>query len=240
MMTGATLNAAGILLGGMLGLMVARQFSNATQVALRGMMGIITVYLSLRITWSGLHAGNAPLLKQLAIVLLALTFGRALGRLLHIQKLLNQVGQFARTRLAEATPDDPDRLYHGFAVCTLLFCAAPLGAVGSVLSGLANDWEPLVIKSVMDCIAAMGFAVAFGPGVMLSALPVFVFQGTLVIAAQQFGPFMQSHHLIDATVAVGGLLVFCVSLVILELKKIEVGDYLPSLVVAPFIAWLWH
>src|SRR5579871_199605 len=126
MMTGATLNAAGILLGGMLGLMVARQFSNATQVALRGMMGIITVYLSLRITWSGLHAGNAPLLKQLAIVLLPLTFGRALGRLLHIQHLLNQVGQFARPRLAEATPDDPDRLYHGFAVCTLLFCAAPL------------------------------------------------------------------------------------------------------------------
>jgi len=33
---------------------------------------------------------------------------------------------------------------------------------------------------------------------------------------------------------------FCVSLVILELKKIELGDYLPSLIFAPLFTWLWH
>jgi len=38
--------------------------------------------------------------------------------------------------------------------------------------------------------------------------------------------------------AVGGLLVFCVALVVLELKKFELGDYLPSLVTAPLVTWL--
>jgi uncharacterized membrane protein YqgA involved in biofilm formation len=33
-------------------------------------------------------------------------------------------------------------------------------------------------------------------------------------------------------------LVFSVALVILELKKIELADYLPSLIFAPLLAWL--
>ena len=39
--------------------------------------------------------------------------------------------------------------------------------------------------------------------------------------------------------AVGGLLVFCVAMVILELKRFELADYLPSLAVAPLVAWIW-
>ena len=39
--------------------------------------------------------------------------------------------------------------------------------------------------------------------------------------------------------AAGGLLVFSVALVILELKKIELADYLPSLIFAPLLAWVF-
>jgi uncharacterized membrane protein YqgA involved in biofilm formation len=46
--------------------------------------------------------------------------------------------------------------------------------------------------------------------------------------------------LIDAVNAVDGLLIFCVAMIILELKKIQVADYYPSLVFAPLLAWwLW-
>jgi uncharacterized membrane protein YqgA involved in biofilm formation len=47
--------------------------------------------------------------------------------------------------------------------------------------------------------------------------------------------------LIDAINAADGLLVFCVAMIILELKKIEVADYLPSLAFAPLLTWwLWR
>jgi len=39
--------------------------------------------------------------------------------------------------------------------------------------------------------------------------------------------------------ATGGLLIFSVALVILQLKKIALADYLPSLVYAALIKWLW-
>ena len=40
--------------------------------------------------------------------------------------------------------------------------------------------------------------------------------------------------------ATGGMLVFCIALIILELKRIELADYLPSLIFAPLITWVWR
>ena len=240
MMTGTSLNALGILTGALLGLILMHQFSASTQVAIRGLMGVITVFIGLRITWFSL-TGNAPqILKELVIVILALGLGRMTGSLVGIQTNLNRLGRIASDRFAAARPDDPNRLYHGFTVCTLLFCAGPLGPIGSVLAGLTDDWQPLAIKMVMDGLAAMGFACVFGGSVALSALPVFVFQGALTLAAHCCRPFLETNHLLDATNAVGGLMVFCVALVILQLKKLDLGDYLPSLLAAPLIAWLWQ
>jgi hypothetical protein len=53
-------------------------------------------------------------------------------------------------------------------------------------------------------------------------------------------PFLEAHNLADSVNAVGGLLVFSVALVILRLKRIQLADYLPSLVFAPLLTWLWR
>jgi len=46
--------------------------------------------------------------------------------------------------------------------------------------------------------------------------------------------------LLDAVNATDGLLIFCVALIILEVKKVRVADYLPSLIFAPLLMrWLW-
>jgi uncharacterized membrane protein YqgA involved in biofilm formation len=48
---------------------------------------------------------------------------------------------------------------------------------------------------------------------------------------------LEAHDLVDSVNAPGGLLVFCVALVILELKRIELADYLPSLAFGPLLTW---
>jgi len=44
-LTGTVLNAVGILIGSLMGMMMARQFSASSQLAWRGVMGIVTVIL---------------------------------------------------------------------------------------------------------------------------------------------------------------------------------------------------
>jgi len=52
-------------------------------------------------------------------------------------------------------------------------------------------------------------------------------------------PFLRAHGLLDSVNAVGGLIVCTVGVVIFEIRRVELADYLPSLAVAPLITWLW-
>jgi uncharacterized membrane protein YqgA involved in biofilm formation len=240
LMTGAMLNAVGILIGGLLGLMLSRQFSATTQLALRGLMGVMTIVIGLHLTYSGLNGNAFQIFKQVVILVLALMLGKFVGKLLRIQSTLNRLGQSASQRFAAARPNDPNRVSEGFTVCALLFCAGPLGPIGAVQDGLMGYWQPLAIKMVMDGLAAMGFVCIFGWGVLLSAIPVFVYQGTITLAVHTLEPFLRTHNLLDSLSAIGGMLIFCVALIILELKKLELADYLPSMVMAPLITWVWR
>ena len=237
-MTGTVLNAVGILLGSFLGLMLSRQFSNSTQIAWRGLMGIVTVVLGLHVTVTGLHGTAGEVLRNVLVLVLALTLGRITGRVLHIQQGLNRLGRYASGRFSQVRKEDPQRFNEGFVVCAVLFCAGPLGIIGAVQDGLGGNWQPLAVKMVMDGLAAMGFVTVYGPGVAFSAVPVFVYQGTITLLVHRIEPWLQQNQLIDSVNVVSGMLILCVAFVILELKKIQLGDYLPSLAMAPLLTWV--
>lgn len=239
-MTGSILNAIGIVVGGLLGMIMARQFSPSLQVGLRGLIGVFTVIEAMQLVWMGLNGSFLQVFKQVLIMILALMFGRIAGRILHVQRGLNWLGQYATRRFECVRRDDPNRWSEGFTICTLLFCAGPLGTIGAVADGALGQWQPLAIKMVMDGLAAMGFVCIFGSGVLLSALPVLVYQGTITLLVHRLEPTLQEHGLLNSVSAVGGMLVFCVALIVMELKKIELGDYLPSLAMAPLLTWLWR
>ena len=236
---GTILNAAGILIGGIIGLTVTRQLSPARQFALKGILGLLVIYVGLKTTLTSLGGGLWPITKQLLIVVLALTFGRLTGKLLRLQSLSNRLGQYAKQKIAAAGGADAHRFSEGFITCTLLFCVGPMAILGAVQDGLAGQWQTLGIKAVMDGLATMAFVATFGWGAMMAVVPVVVYQGTLTLAAKILEPFLQQHALMNSLNATGGLLVFCIALVILELKKVELADYLPSLAFAPLLTWLW-
>ena len=113
-MLGTILNVAAILIGAIAGLMVKKQPSGATQSFFKVALGALTVYFGLRLTWLGLNGSFWQVLKQIGIVLLALMLGNLTGKLLRLQKTSNRIGQFARDRMAAATPDNPQRFSDGF------------------------------------------------------------------------------------------------------------------------------
>ena len=238
-MIGTALNVAGILIGGVAGLARRKPLSPAHESFFKVALGAFTVFYGLRLTWMSLNGSFLQILKQLLIAVLALMLGKMAGRLLRLQKMSNRLGRDARERIAAAKPADPRRLSEGFKTCAALFCAAPLAILGPVQDGLSGYYYPLAVKAVIDGLATMGFVSLFGWGVMLAALPVLAFQGTITLVCAQFlKPLLETHSLVDPVNATGGLLVFCVALVILELKRIELADYLPSLAFAPLLAWV--
>jgi uncharacterized membrane protein YqgA involved in biofilm formation len=237
---GTYLNVAGIVAGGATGLTRKKPLSNASQVFFKTLLGVLTIFFGLRLTWISLNGSAGQILKQFGVVLLALSLGKIIGGMVHLQKSSNRLGQFARDKIAAAQPGDTGNFMAGFKVCTGLFCAAPIGILGAIHDGLSGYFAPLAIKAAMDALAGMGFASIFGWGVLFSAVQVLVFQGTISMACSQFLlPWLNAHGLTDSVNATGGILIFSIALVIFEVRKIQVTDYLPSLVIAPLLTWWW-
>jgi uncharacterized membrane protein YqgA involved in biofilm formation len=98
----------------------------------------------------------------------------------------------------------------------------------------------LGIKAVMDGLAMMGFVRMFGLGAVLSALPVFVFLSVISLGTMVYvEPLLRTTGLTDCVNMTGGLLLTVMSLVMFEVKKVELADYLPALVAAPLLTWIW-
>jgi len=236
-MIGSLLNAAAILLFGAGALIVRRQPSARLQNALKGLLGVITIIVGLRATVISLGGGWLHVGKQVLIILFALSFGRVIGQLLHLQKLSNRLGEYAKERLDQESPAG-SRFNDGFITASLLFCVAPLAFIGAVQDGMNGYWQTLAVKAAMDGLTVLAFVSVFGWGVLLASLPVLAYQGTLSLGAR----FLAQHldpSLISAAHATAGMVVFSAGLVVLELKRISLTDYLPAIAVAPLIAWLW-
>ena len=237
-MVGTILNALAIIVGGVVGL-VTKPLSHRAESYWKVILGVFTLFYGLRLTWVSLNGSIWQILKQLLIVILALGLGRWTGSLLNLQKLSNSLGQNARERISNSATGKP-AVSEGFNICATLFCAAPIGIYGAVADGLSEYWYPLAVKAVIDGLTAMGLARLFGWSVAMAALPVLAFQGTITLVCSEWlGPFLRQHHLVDIINATDGLLIFCVSLVVLQIKKVALADYFPSLVFAGLIgAWV--
>jgi uncharacterized membrane protein YqgA involved in biofilm formation len=239
---GPLFNTSAILVGGLLGFTVRDRLTIRQESFLKIGLAIFTVYYGLRLSCLSLAGTGGHVLKLSIITLVALTVGKIIGRLLRLQSFSNRLGKRARDWLQSGVEGKKARFNDAFLTGTILFCTAPLGIVGALADALTPNGYPypLMIKGIMDGMATMAFVRLLGPGVILAALPVLVLQGTVFkLAGSPWASSLRTQDLLDPILAVCGILIFCVALIILELKKVPLAEYLPSLVVAPLAAWIF-
>ncbi len=232
---GTVINVAGIVVGGLIGLSAKRDLSSRHQLFLKTLLGVLALYTGFRMVWLSVGGTLGRTLLQLLAALLALVIGNQIGRLLGIQRQVNELGRYARERYTRARESGRGDFSDGFVTCSILFCVGPLAILGALQEGLHRDPRTLVIKAVMDALATVAFVRVFGGGAILSALPVLAYQGTLTLLARWLRPVLENPALIDGVGATGGLLVAMTSLLILEVHKVRLGDYLPALLIAPLL-----
>ena len=234
-MTGAFLNALGILLGALLGLAGRGDFSARTQSWLRSALGAFTAFCGLQLVWQNVSGGLASVLKQIFLAGLGVVLGSLLGKLLGLQKISNWLGRRAAARLNGAGKNP----LAGLVSATVLFCAAPLGWLGATTDGLGDYFFPFALKAVMDGLAMAGWVKFFRWPVALAAVPVFFFFNGLTLAVHLWAqPWLAANHLLPAVNLAAGLVICATVLVVLEIRRVELANYLPALVVAPLLAKL--
>jgi uncharacterized protein len=242
--TGAFINALGILVGGLLGLTALQPLSLRLQVFFRSLLGVGTVFFGLQLVWVSVSGTFLSAAKQLFIAALAVTLGFWTGKLLRLQKLSNRLGRYAAGLIASAQSAPAHKIRDGFLACVILFCAAPLGLVGAVTDGLpAGDNQTgffylLAVKAAMDGLAMTGFVKTFGWPSALSAFPVFAFLSGITLACRLWAwPWLATNELVAPVNAAAGLIACAIALMIFEVRRVELANFLPGLALAPLLAW---
>jgi uncharacterized protein len=236
---GTALNVATVLVGSSIGVLLGHRLPERTRSVVTDGLGLVTLLVA-ALSASAIVdpalaravGSSAPVL----IVLGAVLIGGIIGSLLRIEERLDGIGDAIRRRLpmAEGGKSGHDRFVEGFVTASLVFCVGPLTVLGSLDDGLGRGIDKLALKATLDGFASIAFAASLGWGVAASALAIIVVQGSLTALAAVVGGLLPEAHLLAVT-ATGGLLLVGVSLRLLKIKQVPVGDLLPALIVAPLL-----
>jgi uncharacterized membrane protein YqgA involved in biofilm formation len=220
-LSGTLLNAATVLIGGLIGTKLGANLPERLRANVVGGLGMFTVILGVQ---------SAIQTQNVIILLFAILLGGLAGSALSLDARLRALGDALQRRFAARG----GRVSEAFVTASIVFCVGPLTFLGAIQNGISGDAHLLVIKSVLDGFAALAFAASLGWGVLLSVTTILVYQGTLAAAASLFANAF-TDPMIREMSAAGGALVLGVGLRLLEIKDVQVADFLPAIVIAPAI-----
>jgi hypothetical protein len=230
-MTGTLINVIAILAGTLVGALVGDRLPDRLRRRVLDGLGLITLVLGvdLALAWRDTNA---------LFVLGGVLLGGLAGEALAIEDRLERAGDRLQARIERHRGED-GRVSEAFFTASLLFCVGPLAVVGSIQDGLTGDYDALATKALLDGFASIALAASLGPGVAFAALSVFVYQGALTLGAGLFDSLLtEGSDALAALTSAGGVLIIGISLRLLDLKDVKVGNFLPALLFAPALVGL--
>ena len=172
---------------------------------------------------NSLETGN------MLLVIISLVLGGIIGQALGIEKKLDALGMLAQEKMKG---DENSTISQGFVTASLIFCVGAMAIVGSLDAGIKGSYLTLYAKSMLDGITSIVLASTLGIGVVFSAVSVFLYQGAITLASGFLSPFL-SEMVIGEMTAIGGILIIGIGLSLLKIRKFNIGNLLPAILIPP-------
>ncbi|MEB3750661.1 MULTISPECIES: DUF554 domain-containing protein [Geobacillus] len=228
---GTIVNGLSIVAGALIG-KAFRRIPDRVKETVMGGIGLAVALL-------GVQMGMKS--EQVLVVIISLVFGGILGEWWDWEEKLNRLGRWLEKKVG----GNGGSIAQGFVSATLLFVIGAMAIVGALDSGLRGDHSVLYTKSILDGFASVILTTTLGIGVIFSALPVMVYEGSIALLATQIERFVPKSVLdsfIAESTATGGILIMAIGLNMLGVTNIRVANLLPSIVVtagAVFLLSFW-
>ena len=221
---GTIANAAAIVAGSLVGLIMHGRFPENVRTIVFQALGLAVMLIGLQMALKM----DRPLIMVFSLVL-----GGIAGELLRVEDRLEALGE----RLKGALRSRNALFTDGFVSASILYCVGSMAILGALDDGLRNDPTILLTKATLDGFAAIALASTYGVGVMFSAVPILIYQGAMTLAAGSVRAFV-TPQLLGSLTAVGGLLIVAIGINLLGLARIKVGNLLPALVAAALLSFV--
>lgn len=234
--TGTLINIAGIILGGLIGILFGKKITSRYQDTLMKSNGVCVMFVGIggaiekmiTITQGQLVSGNT------IMIVVCFAVGSLIGEIINIELRIEQFGKWIK----ENTGNSNDSLFiNGFVTTSLTVCIGAMAVVGAIEDGLLRDYSTLALKAVLDSIIVCVMSASLGKGCIFSAIPVALFQGTITVLAKFIQPVMTESALSNLSLT-GSILIFCVGVNLIWEKKFKPANMLPATIISVIWALL--
>ena len=220
-MLGTYVNVIAIIVGSLIGLLFGSKLSVKYTKTIQEAMALAIIAIGVM---------SAIKMTEPVLIFVSLLIGALIGEFIGLDNLLTRLGTFLQTKFKSGN------ISKGFITATLVYCVGALAIYGSIESGINGDHSTLYLKSVIDGITSIIFASTLGLGVLLSAIPVLIYQGSITLLASFVGSNIPDIAITNMT-AIGGILLVGIALNILNITKIRLTNLIPALFI-PIIYYL--
>lgn len=224
---GTLVNVAAVIAGGTAGVFVKKGLPERFKRIIIQAIGLSVLMIGISGVLQGMFkTADDGKLDRLYIMtmIFSMIIGGIIGEAINIEKKLDNMGNWFQKRLSK----EGSSFSEGFVTASLLFCVGAMAIVGSLEDGLMGNPNTLFAKSILDGVISIVFASTLGIGVAFSALSLLVYQGSITLLAFWIKPWL-TDMVISQMSLVGSVLIFCIGINILEIRKIQVGNLLPAI-----------
>lgn len=233
---GTIINAVGILLGGICGMLFGKKMKQRYQDTLMRATGVCILFIGIGGAMEKmLTLGADGLVSSGSMILIvSVALGSIIGEIINIEYGMQRFGEWLK--LISKSEGDLS-FVDAFVTASLTVCIGAMAIVGAIRDGIYGDPSILAAKAMIDFIIILIMTASKGKGCMFSAIPVFIFQGAITLLSAFIEPIMTDAALNNLSL-VGSVLIFCVGLNLIWDKKIKVANLLPSVVLAVVCAYI--
>ncbi len=218
---GTLVNFAAIVIGSLIGYVVKRGIPAGIKNTVMQGLGLAVFLIGMKMAFQ----------TQNELILIgSLALGGIAGELLAIEDRLDGLGRWLESKVGSSEGG----ISKAFVTSSLIYCVGAMAIMGSIQDGLTGKTDTLFAKSMLDGISAIIFTSTMGIGVIFSAIPVLLYQGSITLAAASVKEFLSPHVVAEMT-ATGGILILGIGINILGIKVIRVGNLLPAILFAVLI-----
>lgn len=224
-MIGTLVNTAAVIIGASIGIIFNKSMpKRITQIYFQA-IGLFTIAIGISMVWD---------LKHILVVVGSLAVGSLIGEWLNLEAGTDKLSKYLKLKLKIGN----EKFSEGLITAFLLFCIGSMTILGTIQEGTGVSSDLLFTKSLMDFFSSIILAAAFGVGVLVAAIPLFLFQGVLTLLAMGVSHLF-TPEIIQGLTNIGGILLIGLGINILEIKKLRVMNMVPSLLIVVLFLWMF-
>lgn len=228
---GSIVNALLIVVGALLGRFLYNIPERMKETVMYG-IGLAVTAIGIQMTFES---------TQILIVIISIVIGAIIGEWMNLDDKINELGKWIERKLP--SKNEGPGIAQGFVTATLIFVVGSMAIIGAIDSGLRNDHDVLIMKGIIDGFTSVILSSTLGIGVMIAALPVFLYQGIITLFSTQISRFVPDDLLqffISEMTATGGLMIVGIGLNLIGITKIRVANLIPGIAVVAVIVTIVH